>query len=484
MEKVDRSSVHEYASVEEPTSTIISPAEKKLRRKIMLVVLPLVWASIFVNFVDKAMLSVAAVNGLLKDTQITPDQYSWVSSIIYLGYLVYQLPNNILIQRVPLGKYLGALLLLWGASVLATAFTHNFAQLMVTRFILGLFESGAYPVIYILLNRLFRRSEQPFVYAFMMASSGTGTIVGTVIGYSLTLTMNGKVFGNLGPWNAWRWGYFIYGIVTMFIGILVSIFLTDNPYSKWFRLSEDEKKIVAERVKDNMVARTHKIKRSQIWEAAKEFRFWANNITYFLLSMQNAGMVAYSVLLVQSLGFSSVQSTLLQIPSGALAAVFALIASLLIRITGQRIYVCCLCMFIAIIGFIILLTNKTIAGQLAGYYVSWAYVGAMATQLNIVGSNVGGYSKKIMYNGSYVVFGTLGSFVGPQIMKSDNYIGGYIGFIAGNAVGVILLLLIRWQMARVNNKRLANPVPPPALDEDGQMPDLTDVENNAYIYKL
>ena len=105
---------------------------------------------------------------------------------------------------------------------------------------------------------------------------------------------------------AWLYdrGYFIYGWVTIGIGILVFLFLADDPYAKIFRLTEEEKKIVAERIKDNMVVRSQEIKRSHMWEAVKEFRFWAYGVLYLLLSLQNSGMVAYSVIIIQSLGFS------------------------------------------------------------------------------------------------------------------------------------------------------------------------------------
>jgi ACS family allantoate permease-like MFS transporter len=108
-------------------------------------------------------MSVAAVTGLFEDTHINKSQYSWASSVIYLGYLVYQgivsfegstnfndslfetplltflciVPNNILIQRLPHAKYLGVLILLWGVVVAATCVVDSFQQLMGVRFLLG-----------------------------------------------------------------------------------------------------------------------------------------------------------------------------------------------------------------------------------------------------------------------------------------------------------------------------------------------------------
>jgi fucose permease len=78
-------------------------------------------------------LSVAAVLGLLKDAHLTLTDYSWIASFFYVGYFAFQLPNNILLQRLPIGKYIGGVLVCWGIITMATAFGKNFGQLAVLR---------------------------------------------------------------------------------------------------------------------------------------------------------------------------------------------------------------------------------------------------------------------------------------------------------------------------------------------------------------
>lgn len=71
--------------------------------------------------------------GILKDANLSLTDYSWIASFFYLGYFAFQLPNNILLQRLPIGKYLSTLLICWGIVTIATAFGKNFAQLAVLR---------------------------------------------------------------------------------------------------------------------------------------------------------------------------------------------------------------------------------------------------------------------------------------------------------------------------------------------------------------
>ncbi|ORX47526.1 MFS general substrate transporter [Hesseltinella vesiculosa] len=463
---------------------IKTPAEKKLVTRMMLIVLPLVWLVQFVSFVDQAMLSVSAVNSLFTDINIDTIQYSWIAASINLGYLIYTFPNNLLMQRMPLARYLSLLLFLQGGIVVATAFANNFTQMLALRILLGIFESGISPVIILVLNTLFRRSEQGFVFGFTVFASGSGTVVGTLLGAEVMQRLDLKPFANLGTWHAWRWGYFMFGFVTIAISLLVLVAFPDTPYARIFRLSEDEKKIVRDRVADNMVTRTHEIKRSHIWEALKEFRFWSNALVNLLANMQNSGMVTFGVIIVESLGFSSLEATMLQIPSGAIAGVFALLASLAIRVTGQQMYSSLIFLLITTVGYVLLLTTETAAGQLFGYYLQWAILGLQVIQLNMVGNNVGGYTKKITYNSMFSLAGTIGSFIGPFLLVPPKYIGGYSAFIASNVVCVLLLLAMRWQMARENRKRFLLHAPPPPMDDTGFPPDLTDKENLSYIYKI
>jgi sugar phosphate permease len=98
-------------------------------------------------------------------------------------------------------------------------------------------------------------------------------------------------------------GYLIFGVITVFLGIVVFFLLIDKPTSKLLRLNEQEKKIMDLRVTDNMVVKSKKIKREQIWEALKEPRLYCLCFSILFLNLQNGGLISFSVLLVQSLGF-------------------------------------------------------------------------------------------------------------------------------------------------------------------------------------
>lgn len=96
-----------------------SKAEQKLVKKINMALLPFVGAIIFIQFVDKSTLGISAVLGIIQDTGLTGSQYSWLGSFFYLGFITFQLPNNYFLQKFPISKYLGTLLILWGVVMAA-----------------------------------------------------------------------------------------------------------------------------------------------------------------------------------------------------------------------------------------------------------------------------------------------------------------------------------------------------------------------------
>jgi len=110
---------------------------KRVIRKIDLRVLVIMFITYNLNFMDKTILSSAAVFGLTDDNHLKGTQYSWVGSIFYFGYLLFEYPTTILIQRLPIGKYLSGVTLLWGIIVAVTAACTSFGGLATCRFFLG-----------------------------------------------------------------------------------------------------------------------------------------------------------------------------------------------------------------------------------------------------------------------------------------------------------------------------------------------------------
>ncbi|KAI7878734.1 major facilitator superfamily domain-containing protein [Mucor mucedo] len=459
-----------------PVKFVKTPEEKAFVRKLNWTVLPVIFLIVFIQFCDKSALSVAAVLGIKEDNNITGSQFSWVGSIFYLGYLICQVPNNYLIQKYPTGRYLGSVLIVWGFVMAATALCHTFSQLMALRFLLGLFEGVTYPCVYIILNTLYRRSEQSSCWGFLGISTGMGTVFGVLIAYGL------YHMDNIAGLRAWRWGYIVFGIMTVLIGILTFFCLVDNTHHKLLRLTEKELDIVEERTRDNCVVRVKEIKSEQRWEALKEPRLYLIFFMNLFNCLQNGGLVTFSTILVEGLGFSAFNSIILQIPNGVVSATFAIGAVWVANRVHHTTFTAIGTASISLVGCIIL---STVPGmpKLVGLYLSWAMTGVGSLTQTLVSTNVSGYTKRNFYNAVNMVAMTFGNFIGPLLMidnQAPGYFGAMTGFSIANAALIVCLIINYILMKNENKRRIANP---PTTPTDVYL-DLTDAQDRNILYKL
>lgn len=130
------------AELQEP----ISPEEDAaVKRKIDFMILPYLAVCYAFFYIDKTTLSYAAIFGIREDLNLQGTQYSWLSSIFYFGFLAWAFPTNFLMQRLPIGRYLGFNIFLWGVFLMIQAAANNFAGLAALRALGGAAEACSDP---------------------------------------------------------------------------------------------------------------------------------------------------------------------------------------------------------------------------------------------------------------------------------------------------------------------------------------------------
>lgn len=136
----------------------VSPKDDaRVLRRIDLALLPLMLTVYFLQALDKATLSYASIFGLIEDTKLIGDQFSWLGSIIFVAQLIMQLPLALALVKLPMGKFTGAMVLGWGITLTAMSWAKNFNQLMAARFFLGAFEASVGPSFVAITQMWWRR---------------------------------------------------------------------------------------------------------------------------------------------------------------------------------------------------------------------------------------------------------------------------------------------------------------------------------------
>jgi len=198
--------------------------------------------------------------GIRKDAHLVGQQYSWLTTCIYIAVLIVEYPTNWLIQRVPIAKYLGISIILWGTVLACHAACTNFTQLVVVRTLLGIFECVCQPAFLVLSAMWYKREEQAQTVAYWYMMNGGQQIVGGLLAYCFSLIKTG-------PLKSWQALFMTYGLLSILWGAFVIFWMPDSPMrAKCF--SEQDKKLMIERVRSNQTGLQNKTFRSyQIREA-------------------------------------------------------------------------------------------------------------------------------------------------------------------------------------------------------------------------
>ncbi|KAG2226219.1 hypothetical protein INT45_003364 [Circinella minor] len=442
-------------------------AEKKLLKKVIFAVMPLVCTVQYVQITDKFTLNSAGVMGIYEDTSITHDQFSLLGSIFFVGFLVNQFPNAYFLQRLPIAKYFGTM-------------SKSFSELAGLRFLLGLLEATSAPTILLVINVFFRRKEQTICIAAMQLSSEVAVIFSHLIIYGI-----GHLDGHHGI-RAWKWNFIIWSLVTIFVGICVFIFLPDQKESRWFRLTTTEMEIIKERVCDTGMVQNKQFKLKHVIESIKEPRLYCYCLIVVLLCLQNGSVSLYSSQIIRDSGFSKLDSVILNVPRGISAIIIMFAAGYISQRYNDTTHVGASMAFLFFVGALILTTVQFGAVRLIGVYLS-TMLPAYVLMQSSCAKNVIGYTKKTFYNACIYVSICVGNFIGPLMLREEEaprYISAMIGFMIADLIAVATFFYIYWWYKRENKRRYQlrseGKIPDMALERD-QM-DLTDKEDLTFIY--
>lgn len=285
--------------------TVDPEASKRVRSKIDRYILPFLCITYALQFIDKSSLGYSSVYGIIADNGLVGQDYSWVSSIFYFGYLFAEYPGIAILQRFPVAKFLGANIALWGVILMTTAACSSFGGLAATRFVLGMTEATISPGFVAVTGIWWTRHEQASRSALWISFLGVGSFVGVLIAYGI-----GHITGHLNPW---RYIYIILGAVTVVWGVVFTIFVPDSPSRvKW--LSEEEKVIAVQRVIGNKTGtKSRRFVKEQVVEAITDPKVTILGLISFVNAIASGGL-SFGSLIIAGFGFTALQTTLMNLP--------------------------------------------------------------------------------------------------------------------------------------------------------------------------
>lgn len=287
--------------------------ERRLLRKIDLHLMPLLCLVYGLNYLDKTTVSYASIMGLKTDLGLGGQEYSWIGSMFYFGYLFWEYPTNRLLQRLPLGKWSAFNVIMWGLVLCCMAATSSFAGAMAVRFFLGVFEAAVTPGFALFTSQWYTKAEQGARVGVWFSFNGVGQIVGGFVAYGIAVgTARHPV-----AVASWQLLFLVIGLFTAAVGVVFLWVMPDNQMNARF-LTDREKVLAIERIRVNQqgVGNKH-FKMYQFREALADPMVWAFVFYSLVADIPNGGLSNFFSQLIVSFGFSSEQSLLLGAPGGA-----------------------------------------------------------------------------------------------------------------------------------------------------------------------
>ena len=411
--------------------------ETATMRKVYLRLLPLTMIMYFLCYIDRINVSFAALT-MNKDIGLDAWTYGLSSSAFYLGYVLFEVPSNLVMDKVGARLWLARIMVTWGLASAATAAVVGPTSFLAIRFLLGCGEAGLFPGTLLLFTYWFPDAHRARVIGSFTLALPVSVALGAPISTAI-LGMDGT-FGIKG----WQWIYLLEAVPTVLVGVFVLLALNDKPATaSW--LTETER---------SWLSSTLQAERRAV-EAGGTFSILRGmtNPKVLLLSVNYLGIVTASLGLllfvpqiIKSLGATTMGTGYATSLAYVIGAISMMGFSWLSDHWSERRWLLFLTCVMSSAGLIIagatMGTWWSLAGMCiatAGFYGTKGPFWSMPTMILTGAAAAGGIA---FIN----AFGNIGGAVGPAIVgwlkdTTGSYSGGLYGLAVFTGISALIALV-------------------------------------------
>ncbi|KAI8238796.1 putative transporter [Colletotrichum sp. SAR 10_98] len=422
-----------------------SAAEKALVRKLDMYMGPTLWFMYILAYIDRQNIGNAKVAGMGADLNLTDDQYAMLLSIFFIGYLVCEVPSNMILTRSRPSWYLPGIMIVWGSICAVMSVVKNYEGMLALRFFLGCIEAGFFPGVLYVMTCWYKKAEIGKRFSiFYTASVCSGAMSGLLAG-AITGNMEG-VRGMRG----WRWLYLIEGVCTIGFAIGLKFILLDFPETtKRFSLEERQLAVVRMIHDRNTTAARHGQKLTH-WQSLKAALADPRTYIFMVLFTMDLGSCTISYFIptiVKQMGYTSVMAQYMTIPIWMVGAVFLVVLSYTADKTRDRRWHITGCMGLSFICTIVCVTvsNPKVVYAMLCFYIAGLYT-SLPLMLNWTSETIALPAEKRAVVVALVnSVGNLSAVYGSRLWPSSDgprFVKGFATTGAFTGFGTILAALI------------------------------------------
>jgi ACS family tartrate transporter-like MFS transporter len=275
--------------------------EQRTIQKISWRLLPLIVIIYFVAYIDRTNVSFAALT-MNKDLGISAYIFGWGAGIFFLGYFLFEVPSNIILEKTGARIWIARIMITWGIISGAMAFTQGPVSFLVMRFLLGVAEAGFFPGMILYFTYWFPKSYRARVIsALFIAVPGSNALAAIISG--AVLEMDG-LLGLAG----WQWMFVVEAIPAVLLAFAVLALMTDRPaVATW--LAPEEKEWLETRLQDER-RRIESAGHLSLPQSLTDRRVLALSAIYFTIVTATYGITFFLPQIVKGIGLSNVMTGL------------------------------------------------------------------------------------------------------------------------------------------------------------------------------
>ncbi|KAJ7228704.1 MFS general substrate transporter [Mycena pura] len=401
------------------------------------------------NYIDRNNASAARLHGFERDLNLTGNQFASILSILYVGYLVMQIPSNIFLNYIGRPSiYLPGCMIVWGLLSALTGLTTNFVGAMYTRFFLGFTEAAFFPGAWFLISKWYTRRELSQRTALLSLISNA---FGSLIASGILDAMEGRM-----GYAAWRWLFFIEGGLTIVVAIISIFILPDFPEkpSKWLSAAEQslaQRRMVEDAGMDEELGLSANAL-SGLTMALSDWKVWwlALTLTSIVISLS---FNAYFPTLAETMGYGRTLTLLLCAPPWFVATFAGFAVSRHSDRAGERFWHIVSPLLCGILGFLLAMsTMNTLARYISLFLMASSYAGFI-TYLSWASGTIRPARKRAVALAFINMVSSLGNIGGSYIWPSawgPSYRASYSICIFASALGILLCFVFRQHLAFLN----------------------------------
>jgi MFS transporter, ACS family, tartrate transporter len=245
------------------------------------------------SYLDRANVGFAALQ-MNQDLGFTPTVYGLGAGIFFLGFFPFEIPSNLILQRVGARRWIARIMIAWGMVATGMAWIAGETSFYIMRFLLGVAEAGFLPGIILYFSYWFPAAQRAKALALFMSSTAISNVIGAPLSTSL-LALDGWL-----GLRGWQLLFILEGLPSILVGFWVLSYMTDRPEDATW-LAEEEKSWLC-RVLALERTRKEALTRTSLMQGLTDRRVLMITALCFCLVSGNFGVVFWMPQIIKAFG--------------------------------------------------------------------------------------------------------------------------------------------------------------------------------------